>query len=430
MLHGWAMAGEYFDRVAPKLASHYRLLIPDFRSHGASMHCPRGQRIARYACDVKEVLEAFSEGEPFFLLGWSMGASVILSMLDLFPNLKPAGIVLVDQTPFNLNSADWSYGVTGLRRDGVAQLETDVRDRFADFMDGFFPSMFTHAIDNHDLDRLKAVSLKTHPEAASAILVDHVNQDWRDVVRGLSVPTMAIACAHSLAGAGTRELKNLNPQIRVLRYEDCGHCPFFEQPESFAADVLSFLSSYRRPGDSSPTRTARSIRLLAFVVEDLQAAVEQWCAVTGVGPWILVDHFKTEDQRFRGAPSSAGISVAFSSSGDLVISLIEPTDNMPSIYRETVAERGWNCLSHVAFVTANYEQDLASLQDRGLNVVADGKAVGVGGQRFAYLDSRSLLGPALEVIEAHETVEKFFSRVRTAAAGWDGTRPMRRLEDA
>jgi len=72
--------------------------------------------VARYAVDVHEVLAAYHDGGALFLLGWSMGASVIFALLDLFPRLQPSAIVVVDQTPFCSNTSDWLYGAPGMTR--------------------------------------------------------------------------------------------------------------------------------------------------------------------------------------------------------------------------------------------------------------------------------------------------------------------------
>jgi hypothetical protein len=47
--------------------------------------------------------------------------------------------------------------------------------------------------------------------------------------------------------------------------------------------------------------------------------------------------------------------------------------------------------------------------------------------RFAYLNTDRQAGGMIELIETGPAVEAFFAKIRKAAAGWDGSRPLRRL---
>ena len=43
----------------------------------------------------------------------------------------------------------------------------------------------------------------------------------------------------------------------------------------------------------------------AFVVDDLDAALDHWIAKMGVGPFYVFQHVKFQDIFFRGEPSSS-----------------------------------------------------------------------------------------------------------------------------
>jgi hypothetical protein len=50
-----------------------------------------------------------------------------------------------------------------------------------------------------------------------------------------------------------------------------------------------------------------------------------------------------------------------------------------------------------------------------------------GGQRFAFHDARSTLGHLVEIYEPTPRLSGFYSMVREAATGWDGSDPIRVL---
>ncbi|MEU7868847.1 alpha/beta hydrolase [Dactylosporangium sp. NPDC049140] len=75
------------------------------------------------------------------------------------------------------------------------------------------------------------------------LLQSHAEQDWRDVVARLQVPSLFIAgrdsqlwpCEHATAAAAT------NPLAQVVTLEDCGHAANLDQPDATNAAILEFL---------------------------------------------------------------------------------------------------------------------------------------------------------------------------------------------
>lgn len=432
MLHGWAMGAAYFDTVRGALARHFRLILPDFRGHGESGPCAYGQRMARYAADIREIIAAHHDGGPLFYLGWSMGASVIFALLDLFPDVRPSAVMIVDQSPCNTVKPDWPYGAFGMTRNGIDGLEQTLRSDFSGFIANFIPGMFARPPDNAALARLTQTSMKIAPDAAADILVDHINQDWRDVVRRLTIPTMAIAAGRFVLKDADIMFAGLNPAIEVVTFSESGHCPFIEEPDRFAETVCDFLGqTHQRPVRPRLrfNQPLGAVMLIAFVVADLDQAVKKWSQTTGIGPWYVSDAPVGDGLIFRGQPNHGAMRIALAASGSLAISLIEPKDDAPSLHREIAAQRGWNSLTHVAASTRSYDQDAARLHAMGYPTVLEGKAAGIGGQRFAYFDTADDLGPIYELIEVDANVETLFARLAAAAARWDGARAMRPMAE-
>ena len=60
----------------------------------------------------------------------------------------------------------------------------------------------------------------------------------------------------------------------------------------------------------------------AFVVEDLDAAMEQFSARMGVGPWTSLRDVSPEGTIYRGAPAQAALHVGFGFSGSMLYELM------------------------------------------------------------------------------------------------------------
>ena len=162
----------------------------------------------------------------------------------------------------------------------------------------------------------------------------------------------------------------------------------------------------------------------AFVVRDLEAAVEQWSSKIGVGPFYLLEHVQFGPSFLRGAPLAIDISVAIAQWGSLQIELIVQHNAAPSIYTEFLSRHGEG-LQHLGVMTEALDEHLERLAKLDIEPVQWG-ATGAG-MRFAYLNSDRHCGGMIELIERGTAVDAFFAMVRRGAEGWDGTRPLRRL---
>ena len=58
------------------------------------------------------------------------------------------------------------------------------------------------------------------------------------------------------------------------------------------------------------TQPLYTLRQLAYVVRDLDSALKYWTEVLEVGPFFKLEHLALDNQRYRGSPSNADITVA------------------------------------------------------------------------------------------------------------------------
>ncbi len=173
------------------------------------------------------------------------------------------------------------------------------------------------------------------------------------------------------------------------------------------------------------SRLFGAIRQNGYVVRDLDAAVDHWVNVMGVGPWFYFERVAIDYFRHRGQPSGMEMSVALANSGDLQIELIQQRNDAPSMYKEFL-DSGREGLQHVAYWTREYQ----SLYDRALSL---GYKVGhegqIGGElgRFAYFDTQAHPGSVIELSDISGSKGVFFEYVRTSSIDWDGSDPIRKL---
>lgn len=161
---------------------------------------------------------------------------------------------------------------------------------------------------------------------------------------------------------------------------------------------------------------------MAYVVEDIHRAMDHWVTNLKVGPWFLIDHFTGVDAQYRGQPSQADVALAMSFAGHMNIELIQPNNNAPSVYRETIDRRGYG-FHHFGVATRNFDRGLERHRAAGADLAFHLRVP--SGGRVAYMDTTASLPGMVELIELGEQFEKTFNRFYRPSIGWDGRDPVR-----
>jgi hypothetical protein len=107
----------------------------------------------------------------------------------------------------------------------------------------------------------------------------------------------------------------------------------------------------------------------AFVVRDINAAIDHFIRDCGAGPFFLLPHFLTEGQVYRGTPSMADVAIAMGFAGHMQIELIQPLDDNPSVYRETIEARGHG-FHHVGIACRDVDAMLPGYLARGYTLAS------------------------------------------------------------
>ncbi|MCV7191281.1 VOC family protein [Mycolicibacterium brumae] len=166
---------------------------------------------------------------------------------------------------------------------------------------------------------------------------------------------------------------------------------------------------------------------IAWVVNDLDAAIEKWRAMTGIGPFFVGRHVGAAfvGPKLRGQDTEIDISAAIAQAGPVQLEFIQQHDDRPSPYREMLAE-GEEGLHHVCVFVDDVDAELARYAEQGYDTVLTAT---FGGQTpLAYVDTRALTGTMTELMSGEGMVKQMYARVAEIAADWDGvTDPVRDL---
>ncbi len=165
------------------------------------------------------------------------------------------------------------------------------------------------------------------------------------------------------------------------------------------------------------------IRQFGYVVRDIRAAMTHWTEVLGVGPFFFFEQAPVRNFHYRGLPSAATGSGAFSNSGSIQIELIQPLDDHPSCFKDFL-QAGREGQQHVAFWTTELDAWVARCASAGIEVLQSGYT-GAPDGRFVYLDTETHPGTVVEISEVQGKKAEFFKHVAAICESWDGHDPVR-----
>ncbi len=237
---GWSMSGEWFVEQRRHFSQTRRVIILDTRAQGASEPVTWGHRLSRHAADLNDAMLHLGLSD-ITLVGWSRGTSVILSCLELFGTKRIRAIGLAGFLPSLAARADWPWGFNVPPQAFIDSVVADygkvVSNMIVDMTHQKLPPDFVKA---RTLE-----SLRTPPIAASRMLQDHMNIDWRDFLPRIDVPVLICAGEQDPQApvAAAEASAALMPRARVARFPNSGHCPFIEEPTTFNRALEQFMAA-------------------------------------------------------------------------------------------------------------------------------------------------------------------------------------------
>lgn len=170
-------------------------------------------------------------------------------------------------------------------------------------------------------------------------------------------------------------------------------------------------------------RGAGEVVQAGFLVGDLDQAVDMWVG-RGAGPFFAFRNAEVE-LLYHGAPSGLNVSLAIGHLGDYQIEVVQQHCDRPSALRDSFPDplAPDACIfQHLGMKVADFDVSMAACRDQGLAVAMQGTFMD---WRFAYIDTRPLLGFMSEINEITDGSTRYFANIAAAARSWDGNDPVR-----
>lgn len=260
---GWSANGAEYINVMYLLRKRYHVYVLDPRNQGLSQKVDYGLHISRYAKDLKDFNDHLGITSAYYC-GWSMGASVLYSYIDLFGTASIGKLVLIDEPPAIVAHADWAPEQR-LSAGSIVDSPDELIKAFSGgtsnpvvvSLNAHFNAMDSPFFQNSE--SFARAFIQNDPKYMIGIMYNHASNDWQDVIRSkINVPTAIFTGDYSANVPSQRWMHSViaDSVLYVYSKEEQGdHFLAFKNPLKFTKDLQSFLESEKsaQGGRASPS---------------------------------------------------------------------------------------------------------------------------------------------------------------------------------
>lgn len=167
---------------------------------------------------------------------------------------------------------------------------------------------------------------------------------------------------------------------------------------------------------------------VAYLVEDIEAAMHHWLRHAGLGPWSWFRNIELAT-RFDGRDFTMRIHEALAYMGELQIQLVQSLDPPETVtpYQDFL-RAGRFGVHHMAFFAEDIDGTVERARKQGFERACEMRDK--DGHRYYYLQSTTMPDVWIEFLESYPRLHAIFDEGIAEAARWDGRDPIRRFEYA
>lgn len=235
LLHGWGLNAEVWQRIIPRLGSHFTLHLVDLPGFG------RSQGFGAMTLNTMAEIVAARAPAHALWLGWSLGG-LVASQVALSAPQRVAGLISVASSPCFSAQADWP----GIKPEVLAGFQHQLSEDYKRTVERFL-ALQTLGTETarQDARQLKDVVLN-QPMPTVEVLnggLDILKEvDLREPLRALRLPFLRLY--GRLDGLVPRKvvamLDSLWPRSESLMFDKAAHAPFISHPDAFCEALLAF----------------------------------------------------------------------------------------------------------------------------------------------------------------------------------------------
>jgi len=239
-VHGWGASAHAWDTTVPVLlAQGHSVTLIEHRGCGRSDKDFVDVSIDAIASDVVALVGHLGLRRPV-LNGWSLGGAVVVEAARRLGD-DIGGLVLTGgATPRYTRADGWPYGATAQDVEGI--LGGLSADRPATFH-AIASAVCAKPVSDRLVESMWLEFLQTGPTVATT-MSGLIDLDQRDVVGQIPCPVLLL-CGNQdafVAFDGVKASEDMFRDARLVEFDGVGHAPFVEDPDTYRAELTTFLA--------------------------------------------------------------------------------------------------------------------------------------------------------------------------------------------
>jgi pimeloyl-[acyl-carrier protein] methyl ester esterase len=243
LIHGRAMDSSAWTFFKEEFSANNTVIAVDLRGHGKSAALPGPYNLESFAHDIQQLIEDL-DLQKATVMGWSMGVSVILKMLE-HPNAHIDSLVFISGTPSLVARDDYPQGVPRAEAYSLLrQLKKDYAVGMANFYNSMFAGENLESGQREKIYPLVAdISRAPRQDIACEALESLQREDLRLSLKNITVPTLLIhgALDRICLPAASEYMAVRLPNSVLAIIAAAGHAPFLTAKESVHKEIKKFI---------------------------------------------------------------------------------------------------------------------------------------------------------------------------------------------
>ncbi len=248
-LHGWADTGSTFQFVVDALKSDWRVIAPDWRGFGRTLHRSHAYWFPDYLADLHELLNVYSQDAPVRLVGHSMGANICCLYAGAMPervgaivNIEGFGLADSDPNDAPQRYRDWLEASQTTPEFSMYPDFKSLAERIRKRSPGLSEAQADFVAREWATDDTGVVRLRADPnhKLPNAVLYRRAEAEacWRNI----SAAMLLVSGATSPFAGQFGSADSLPfPVSQYATIAAVGHMVHFEAPERLAEQIETFL---------------------------------------------------------------------------------------------------------------------------------------------------------------------------------------------
>ena len=246
-LHGFLGSGSDWVPIARQLENDYCCILVDLPGHGESDIEANGNPDLFFTETVDALAEELSRSaapEPCFLVGYSMGGRIALSLALRYPELFEKAIIVSASPGLRTEEERLS------RRESDEGIARKIEKNFEGFIQAWYDQPLFATLKNHSVfqetEQKRKINNPANLDSALRLLGTGRQPSLWDELQKNRVPVQFFVGEKDLKFVEIgRQMVNLCPDSSLEIFAECGHTLHFENRELFLDRLRKFFNKHQ-----------------------------------------------------------------------------------------------------------------------------------------------------------------------------------------